>query len=89
MGVRSEDVQLVSLGGTKAIIHDVENHGVEKIVTLRVGDVLLKATASSKLDLRVDHETSFVIDHAMVHYFDRQSGENVLRQTTSDKMPGE
>lgn len=77
LGVRSEDVQLVTRGGTKAIIHDVENHGVEKIVTLRVGELFLKATASSKLDLRVDHEMGFTIDGSKVHYFDRKTGLNV------------
>jgi multiple sugar transport system ATP-binding protein len=78
VGVRSEDVQIVDRGGTKAIIHDVENHGVEKIVTLRVGDVLLKATASSKLKLPVESEVAFVIEAAKVHYFDHQSGLNVM-----------
>lgn len=81
-GVRAEDVQLVSSGGIKARIHDVENHGVEKIVTLRIGDILVKATAPSRLDLRVEGQVEFVIDGAKAHYFDRTSGENFFMEPT-------
>jgi multiple sugar transport system ATP-binding protein len=86
VGVRSEDVQIVERGGTKAVIHDVENHGVEKIVTLRVGDVLLKATASSKLTLAVESEVGFAIDAAKVHYFDQHSGLNVMTAAAEQKV---
>jgi multiple sugar transport system ATP-binding protein len=44
IGIRSEDVAVGPNGGADARIHHVENHGVEKIVTLRAGDALFKAT---------------------------------------------
>ena len=61
----------------EAVIHDVENHGVEKIVTLRVNDVLLKATVSSKIQTSVDAKVRFGLDPDKAHYFDPASGMNL------------
>ena len=83
VGVRSEDVQLVKSGGVKAVIHDVENHGVEKIVTLRVGELLLKTTLPSKIEATVDREVRFVIDGNMAHYFDPITGMNLAPSDSS------
>ncbi len=77
VGVRSEDVRLVDKGGVKAIIHDVENHGVEKIVTLRVGAHLIKANTSSKIDTAIDDEVRFALDSEKLHFFDPGTGTNL------------
>ena len=34
-------------------MHDIENHGVEKIITLRTGDSLLQATVPSQTDATI------------------------------------
>ena len=39
LGIRSEDVEVGANGAVEAKVHHVENHGVEKIVTLRVDDI--------------------------------------------------
>ena len=44
LGVRSEDVEVNASGAVEAKVHHVEDHGVEKIVTLRVDEHLLRAT---------------------------------------------
>src|SRR5206468_3258450 len=44
LGVRSEDVVLGPGGGLEGRVYGVENHGVEKIVTLKVDEHSLKAT---------------------------------------------
>ena len=36
-GVRPEDIRLDPEASAKARVHDVENHGVEKIVTIAAG----------------------------------------------------
>ncbi len=77
VGIRSEDVEVSPEGPVEAVIHDVENHGVEKIVTLRVGDVLLKATVSSKLQTSVDAKVRFGLDPDKAHFFDPASGMNL------------
>jgi multiple sugar transport system ATP-binding protein len=77
VGVRSEDVEVGPEGPVEAVIHDVENHGVEKIVTLRVNDVLLKATVSSKMQTSVDGKVRFGLDPNKAHFFDPASGMNL------------
>ena len=47
-GIRPEDLYLESGAPVEARVHDVENHGVEKILTLRVGDVMLRATVPAQ-----------------------------------------
>jgi hypothetical protein len=61
---------------------------VENIITLRARDVLLKATASSKLDLRVESEVGFVIDAPKAHYFDPVSGMNMVAGAASSQKKG-
>jgi multiple sugar transport system ATP-binding protein len=77
VGIRSEDVEVGPEGPVEAVIHDVENHGVEKIVTLRVNDVLLKATVSSKMQTSVDAKVRFGLDPDKAHFFDPASGMNL------------
>ncbi len=77
VGIRSEDVQVGDNGTVDAIIHDVENHGVEKIVTLRVNDLLLKATVSSKMQTSVEAKVKFGIDPEKAHFFSPSTGLNI------------
>lgn len=77
VGIRSEDIDVDPNGMVDAVIHDVENHGVEKIVTLRVNDTLLKATVSSKMQTSVETSVKFGIDPAKAHFFDPVSGMNL------------
>ena len=77
VGIRSEDVEVRPDGPVEAVIHDVENHGVEKIVTLRVNDVLLKATVSSKMQTAVDATVKFGLVPDKAHFFDPATGMNL------------
>jgi multiple sugar transport system ATP-binding protein len=77
VGIRSEDLVTGPDGPMEAVIHDVENHGVEKIVTLRVNDALLKATVSSKMQTSVDAKMRFWLDPDKAHFFDPASGMNL------------
>jgi multiple sugar transport system ATP-binding protein len=73
-GIRPEDVSLESDGPVHAKVHDVENHGVEKIVTLRVGDAMLRATTSARAELEIDQDVRFGWNPKKVALFDRASG---------------
>ena len=77
VGIRSEDVQIGPKAPVEAVIHDVENHGVEKIVTLRVDNLLLKATVPSKMQTAVDARVKFGLDPGKAHFFDPGSGLNL------------
>lgn len=74
IGIRSEDITVGPKEQVAAHVHDVENHGVEKIVTLRVDDQFFKATAPSSLELKIDGTVKFSFNPDKLHFFDVASG---------------
>ena len=74
IGIRSEDITVGPKEQVAAHIHDVENHGVEKIVTLRVDDQFFKATAPSSLELKIDGTVKFSFNPDKLHFFDAANG---------------
>ncbi len=77
VGIRSEDIRVGPDESTDAIVHDVENHGVEKIVTLRVDDTLFRATVPAKIGVDIDSNVKFSWNADKLHCFDRNSGVNL------------
>ncbi|MCU0789865.1 MAG: ABC transporter ATP-binding protein [Nitratireductor sp.] len=73
-GIRPEDIQLESGAPVEARVHDVENHGVAKILTLRVGDLVMHATAPAQMQFGVDDTVRFGWDPERVVLFDRATG---------------
>jgi len=77
IGIRSEDIRIGPQEPAGARVHDVENLGVEKIVTLRVDDQLLRATAPAALELPIDSTVNFGWNPEKLHFFDTASGANL------------
>ncbi|TIP33992.1 MAG: ABC transporter ATP-binding protein, partial [Mesorhizobium sp.] len=73
-GIRPEDVHLESGAPVEARVHDVENHGVEKILTLRVGDTMLRATVPARTDVSIEQAVRFAWNPDKVVLFDKGSG---------------
>ena len=73
-GIRPEDVHLESGAPVEAKVHDVENHGVEKIVTLRVGDTMLRATVPARTAVAIEQPVRFAWNPDKVVMFDKASG---------------
>jgi len=73
-GIRPEDVFLQSGAPVEALVHDVENHGVEKIVTLRVGDVHLRATVPAQTSVAIEQTVRFAWNPDKVALFDKGNG---------------
>ncbi|WFP64824.1 MULTISPECIES: ABC transporter ATP-binding protein [unclassified Mesorhizobium] len=73
-GIRPEDVYLESGAPVEAQVHDVENHGVEKIVTLRVGDTMLRATVPARTAVEIEQPVRFAWNPDKVVMFDKGSG---------------
>ncbi|MDX8499975.1 ABC transporter ATP-binding protein [Mesorhizobium sp. VK4C] len=73
-GIRPEDVYLESGAPVEAQVHDVENHGVEKIVTLRVGDAMLRATVPARTAVEIEQPVRFAWNPDKVVMFDKGSG---------------
>jgi multiple sugar transport system ATP-binding protein len=73
-GIRPEDVRLEPGAPVEAVVHDVENHGVEKIVTLDLDGLHLRATVSGRTKLRIEDQVRFGWDPEKVALFDKASG---------------
>jgi multiple sugar transport system ATP-binding protein len=73
LGIRAEDIR-VGGDGASAKVHDVENHGIEKIVTLRVGDRQFKAAVPATYPLEIDKTVTFSWNQERMHCFDAGSG---------------
>ena len=76
-GIRPEDIILEAGAPVAARVHDVENHGVEKIQTLRVGDVMLRATVPARTNVAIEQPVRFAWNPEKVATFDRHSGRNL------------
>jgi len=77
IGIRSEDVRVGPQEPVDARVHDIENHGVEKIVTLRVDEQLLRATVPAALEFSIDSAVRFGWNPQKLHCFDRETGVNL------------
>ena len=78
LGVRSEDIAVGPNETLEARVHGVENQGVEKVVTLRVDDCLLKATVPARLEIGIDAAVRFSFKREKLHLFDAGSGVNLF-----------
>jgi multiple sugar transport system ATP-binding protein len=76
-GVRPEDIRLDAEAPVRGRVHDVENHGVEKIVTLAAGDMLLRLTTPASQQLAIDDTVAFSWNPDKIILFDRGSGRNL------------
>jgi multiple sugar transport system ATP-binding protein len=76
-GIRPEDVEVASGAPNEGRIHDIENHGIEKIVTLRVGDNLMRAAVPARVDVKVEEAVRFSWNPDKVMLFDAQTGINL------------
>ena len=76
-GIRPEDLRVESGAPIEARIHDVENHGVEKILTLRAGDALLRATVPAGMRAEIDDEVRCAWNPQKVVLFDAGTGMNL------------
>ena len=77
VGVRSEDVVVAPGGGLEGRVYAVENHGVEKIVTLKVEEHILKATVPARMAIEVDSAVPFAFNPGKLQFFDAQTGANL------------
>ena len=69
IGIRSEDIRVGPQEPFDACVHDIENHGVEKIVTLRVEGQVFRATVPAALALKIDALVKFGFNFEKLHYF--------------------
>jgi multiple sugar transport system ATP-binding protein len=76
-GIRPENVTVESGAPVEGRIHDIENHGIEKIVTLRVGETLVRATVPARVNVAVEEAVRFGWNPDKVMFFDASTGLNL------------
>lgn len=64
----------------EARVHDVENHGIEKILTLRVGEQLVRAAVPAKVNVAVEDAVRFGWNPDKVMLFDTATGLNLAHR---------
>jgi multiple sugar transport system ATP-binding protein len=79
-GIRPEDVSVESGAPVEARVHDIENHGIEKIVTMRVGEHLLRAAIPARVTIAVEDQIRFGWNPSKVMLFDATTGVNLRHQ---------
>jgi multiple sugar transport system ATP-binding protein len=80
VGVRAEDIRIGPHEAIEAIAHGVENQGVEKIVTLRTNDCLLRATVPAAYPIAIEDRIRFSFVEERLHGFDAKTGLNLRRK---------
>jgi multiple sugar transport system ATP-binding protein len=86
LGIRAEDIALGPNETFDTRVHGVENHGVEKIVTLRVETCLFKATVPARTELAIDSVVRCSWNRRKLHFFDAETGVNLThngKETTN------
>jgi multiple sugar transport system ATP-binding protein len=78
VGVRSEDIIVGPNETVEARVHGVENQGVEKVLTLRVEECLLKATVPARMEIGIDAAVRFSFKRDKLHWFDTANGLNLF-----------
>jgi multiple sugar transport system ATP-binding protein len=78
IGIRSEDLELAVEKGIEGLIYGVEDMGMGKIVTIKINDHLLRATVDSKYHFEIDTNVRFQMNTEKLHFFNKDSGENLI-----------
>jgi multiple sugar transport system ATP-binding protein len=76
-GIRPEDIVVEAGAPAEARVHDIENHGVEKILTLAAGNATLHATVPAQTSFKIDETVRFTWNPERVVLFDQASGKSL------------
>jgi multiple sugar transport system ATP-binding protein len=79
-GVRPEDIDIIKSrknGYSSATIYNIENMGMEKIVTLRIEDFIFKAVTTADFEADVNAEVFISFRENKIHFFDRKTHLNL------------
>jgi len=77
LGIRAEDVHVGDAGPYEATVHHIENHGVEKIVTLRIDHCTFRAAIPAAIRVTIDEPARFDWNQDRMHAFDAQTGRSL------------
>jgi multiple sugar transport system ATP-binding protein len=86
LGIRPEDVRLADQGGAPGQIFVAELLGADVLVTVRLGEDLVKARVPAPYDGRLNAGVSVVIAPDKVHLFDPSDGRAVLAARSANVL---
>jgi len=76
-GIRPEDVRVETGAPVEGRVHDIENHGIEKIITMRVGTHFVRASVPARVPVAIEEAVRFGWNPERVMLFDPRSGTNL------------
>ena len=79
-GIRPEDIHIVKSsqnGYSSATVYNIENMGMEKIVTLQIEDFIFKAVTTADFESEVNAEVFVSFKENKIHFFDRETHQNL------------
>jgi multiple sugar transport system ATP-binding protein len=82
LGIRPRDViiqrETINKDAITGEILTVEPQGVENVVAIKIGEIIIKAIAPTALTIKDSQKICFKFDLHKIHIFDRKSGEAYL-----------
>ncbi|HQZ13992.1 MAG TPA: ABC transporter ATP-binding protein [Devosia sp.] len=87
-GIRPEDVRVESGAPVEAKVHDIENHGIEKVLTLRAGEHFVRAAVPARVGVAVEDTVRFGWNPDKVIFFDRSTGVNLAHDGNRQSAVG-
>jgi multiple sugar transport system ATP-binding protein len=81
VGIRPEDLSASPIRELEGRIYGIENTGMGKIITLKIGDHLLKISVDAKHDAQIDALFRFQLKQEKLHFFNTETGENLLKKS--------
>jgi multiple sugar transport system ATP-binding protein len=82
IGVRPEDITLSAEekpSGQQGIVYNIENMGMEKIVTVKVEEYVFKVICKVDFESKINNRIYVGFNQNKIHFFDHETGENIIK----------
>ena len=81
LGIRPEDFSISPTRGLEGRIYGIENMGMGKIITLKIGEQRLKVSVDAEQEIQMDALFSFQLKQEKLHFFNTDNGQNFLKKS--------
>lgn len=81
LGIRPEDFSISPTRGLEGRIYGIENMGMCKIITLKIGEQRLKVSIDAEQEIQMDALFSFQLKQEKLHFFNTDNGQNFLKKS--------
>jgi ABC-type sugar transport system ATPase subunit len=80
MGIRPRDVKIVKTGdvGFEMEVYGMEQLGLENILYLKSGNIIIKKTVSSESTFQMGEKLRITFDEDKIYLFDKTTGKSIL-----------